>query len=148
MTIKIEPLSLSDVNLAAKLIETIFGAHADQARAEFMRQFKNETHPTYVFLAWQDDEPVAIGACLETYFSFDVYGICWVGVLNEHRKKGICRALFNHIENFIKVDLLQHKTGTIILTADKAITLYEKMGYTKQSHAVHDGSYLMTKIVN
>ncbi len=146
--IEIKQLLESEIIIASDLIETIFGNYSEVAHVEFSRLFQNQSHPTYVFLAWKDSKPIGIGACLETYFSFDMYGICWVGVLEEYRNNGICTALFDHIETFIKADLLNGKKGTVILTADSAIQLYKKLGYVQQIHSIHDGSFLMSKILN
>ena len=147
MTINILPLRVAEIGAASDLIETIFGKFGDRAKDEFARLFRNESHPTYVFLAHQDNKPVGIGACLETYFAMNVFGICWVGVLLEYRDRGICTALLHHIEDFITNELLEDNTGTIILAADNAANLYERLGYTKQHSPIHDESFIMSKII-
>lgn len=146
--ITIKPLQYNQIDDAAHIIQTVFGQHGDKAKQEFERLFKGEDHPTYVFLAYKNNQVVGIAACLETFFSFNVYGICWIAVLEEHRRQGICKKLFMHIEKFIADELLDGKKGTVILSADSYANYYERLGYKKLPEPIHDQSFLMQKIIN
>ena len=144
---KIEQITENEIPVAANIIDTVFGKYGDKAASEFSRLFQGERHSTYAFLAKKGDDAVGVAACLETYFSFDVYAICWVGVLEEHRRQGICAELIRRVEEYIQNTLLEGRKGTIILAAD-ITDYYQKLGYIRQDYPMHDGAFIMSKVVN
>ena len=147
MLYQILPLAEGEIAEAATVIQTVFKAHEQKAVAEFSRLFKGEQHPTYVFVAKAEGKIIGLAACLETYFSMDTYGICWVAVLEEYRQQGIATALIKTAEDFIGNKLLNGKPGTILLSADK-LMFYEKLKYLTHHTLMHDGANIMLKSVN
>jgi len=147
MTLEISIIAEAELSTAANIIQTVYNNFGELAAQEFSRSFRNEQHPTHVFLAKKNGQPIGIAACIETYFAFDIYGICWVAVLKEHRRQGICKSLINYIENYISTSLLKGKKGTVILSAN-ITDYYAQLGYEKNSQPMHDGSFIMSKTLN
>ncbi len=145
---QIESLQQQDIEAAANLIATVFSERwREPALKEFRRLFAGEQHPTYIFVAKDGDQIIGTAGCMEQYFSENIYGICWVGVLESHRSQGLATKLITAAENFAMQDLAEGKPCTLLLTTDKS-DLYHKLGYSEHSLPVHDGGKMMLKISN
>ncbi len=145
--VDISKITEDEIIAAADIIEKVFKKYRTEAEAEFSRLLKGEAHPTHVFIAKKNGQPIGMAACVQTYFSMNVYGICWVAVLEEHRRQGVGANLIQHVEHYIANVMLKGRTGTVILAANLT-DYYSKLGYQKQSDPMHDGAFIMSKILN
>ncbi|QCX02336.1 GNAT family N-acetyltransferase [Aggregatimonas sangjinii] len=131
-----------DIPLVAPLFDAyriFYNQESDLAGAERFLKKRFANRESVIFLAMNEDEPIAF---TQLYTTFSSVSMRPVLILNDlfvspsHRKKGVGEALLKHAKEYC----LQMKyKGLALETAidNPAQQLYERLGWQKDTHCFH-----------
>ncbi len=119
--------------------ETYRGLAENYVSCSFSNDFRK---PTF-FVAKIDERVIGSVAYSEELFTIDTWGVSWLNVHEDFRRRGIGGRLLN-----TAVKAIEEKSGTIILsTFPHKTKLYENHGFLKSGED-HEGGNIMIRFVN
>jgi predicted N-acetyltransferase YhbS len=145
--ITIRKLQRSEIEVAQRVLDLCFGEKAGAtAASDLVATFADYPYRPNSLVAIRGGNIVGFIQSCTAYFHPATQGLLWLGVLPEHRNRGIAAALISSAENAIRLEKFGEAGGTIILVAEHRKEYYERLGY-REAAAMHDRYPLMIKYI-
>lgn len=135
--VKIETLKPKDISQFANVARSVIGEnkyYSLYARSEELKELKKSKiskniQEGRVYLAAKEKNNIV--GFLIGYFDAGTFWIDYVGIANEHRKKGISSMLMNFLEKFVQKEKAHKIWCDTRISNKEAIALFKKLKFKK-----------------